>query len=238
MSPTHADLLQLAKDATNGWACAARTSREHADIWRLREAIRDIEAADLASPERDLTHELLDLITLPPDSQTDEIAVYIIVLRHTRKRSCAAIEAALSASPEAREGAVETAIGKAAVQQLERLALCPDHRDKAIGVCIVCQAEKRTREELRAEGEALRGWQTCSVEAKNGEGCGFQWRGQYVDCPSCTLTAAVKGFAARCEAAEAVAKYAAHDDGCDAYLGTAGETPCTCRLDAALKAQR
>jgi hypothetical protein len=26
---------------------------------------------------------------------------------------------------------------------MDRLALCPDHRDKATGVCIVCQAELR-----------------------------------------------------------------------------------------------
>ena len=38
------------------------------------------------APERDLQHELLDLITLMPDSQTDEIAKYICELRRTRGR--------------------------------------------------------------------------------------------------------------------------------------------------------
>lgn len=33
-------------------------------------------------------------------------------------------------------------------RQVERMALCPDHRDKATGRCIVCQAEERTRQEL------------------------------------------------------------------------------------------
>jgi hypothetical protein len=32
---------------------------------------------------------------------------------------------------------------------LERLNLCSDHRDKAAGLCIVCQAEHRTRDEYR-----------------------------------------------------------------------------------------
>ena len=34
----------------------------------------------------------------------------------------------------------------------ERLALCSDHRDKATGRCIVCQAEERTQEEMWANG--------------------------------------------------------------------------------------
>lgn len=34
-------------------------------------------------------------------------------------------------------------------RQVERLALCPDHRDKADGRCIVCVAEERTRAEVR-----------------------------------------------------------------------------------------
>lgn len=33
-------------------------------------------------------------------------------------------------------------------RQVERMALCPDHRDKGTGRCIVCQAEERTRNEL------------------------------------------------------------------------------------------
>lgn len=36
-------------------------------------------------------------------------------------------------------------------RQVERMALCPDHRDKATGRCIVCQAEERTRQELAAD---------------------------------------------------------------------------------------
>lgn len=32
---------------------------------------------------------------------------------------------------------------------IERLALCPDHRDKATGRCVVCVAEERTRREER-----------------------------------------------------------------------------------------
>jgi len=34
---------------------------------------------------------------------------------------------------------------------LDRLSLCSDHRDKATGHCVVCQAEERTRAEIRAE---------------------------------------------------------------------------------------
>lgn len=34
-------------------------------------------------------------------------------------------------------------------RQVERMALCSDHRDKATGRCIVCQAEERTRQELK-----------------------------------------------------------------------------------------
>ena len=36
-----------------------------------------------------------------------------------------------------------------AERQVERMALCPDHRDKATGRCIVCQAEERTTQEHR-----------------------------------------------------------------------------------------
>lgn len=36
-----------------------------------------------------------------------------------------------------------------AERQVDRFALCPDHRDKATGRCVVCQAEERTRIELR-----------------------------------------------------------------------------------------
>lgn len=36
-----------------------------------------------------------------------------------------------------------------AQRALERLALCPDHRDKYTGRCIVCVAEERTRRELK-----------------------------------------------------------------------------------------
>jgi hypothetical protein len=35
----------LALEATNGWACVARTKREHADIARLHTAIRALEEA-------------------------------------------------------------------------------------------------------------------------------------------------------------------------------------------------
>jgi len=35
----------------------------------------------------------------------------------------------------------------------DRLNLCPDHRDKATGVCVVCQAETRTRRMMEDEYE-------------------------------------------------------------------------------------
>lgn len=31
-------------------------------------------------------------------------------------------------------------------RQVERLALCSDHRDKATGRCVICVAEERTRQ--------------------------------------------------------------------------------------------
>ncbi len=34
-------------------------------------------------------------------------------------------------------------------RQYDRLALCPDHRDKATGRCVVCQAEDRAKQEER-----------------------------------------------------------------------------------------
>lgn len=34
-------------------------------------------------------------------------------------------------------------------RQVERLALCPDHRDKATGRCVICVAEERTRQDER-----------------------------------------------------------------------------------------
>ena len=43
-------------------------------------------AIDIELKKRDLTHELLDLITLMPDSQTQEIMDYITSLRETRSR--------------------------------------------------------------------------------------------------------------------------------------------------------
>ncbi len=39
----------------------------------------------------------------------------------------------------------------------DRLNLCPDHRDKSGDYCIVCRAETRTREELRASPGAGEG---------------------------------------------------------------------------------
>jgi hypothetical protein len=41
--------------------------------------------------------------------------------------------------------------GQLAERFIERIALCPDHRDKATGRCIVCVAEERTRGERRSE---------------------------------------------------------------------------------------
>jgi hypothetical protein len=38
-----------------------------------------------------------------------------------------------------------------ATRAYDRLALCPDHRDKASGRCIVCTAEERTRVGLQTE---------------------------------------------------------------------------------------
>lgn len=38
----------------------------------------------------------------------------------------------------------------------ERNAICPDHRDKGTGTCIVCQAETRTRREVSAELDRVR----------------------------------------------------------------------------------
>lgn len=46
----------------------------------------------------------------------------------------------------------------------DRLALCPDHRDKATGRCIVCVAEERTKRELRSSPLPQTG-QTESIRA-------------------------------------------------------------------------
>lgn len=45
---------------------------------------RDAAQAQVAE-RKDLTHELLDLITLMPDSQTDEIVAYITQLMEARR---------------------------------------------------------------------------------------------------------------------------------------------------------
>lgn len=45
-----AALLKIAKEATNGWGCYARTKREHAEIARLHTAIRTAEAANPECP--------------------------------------------------------------------------------------------------------------------------------------------------------------------------------------------
>lgn len=57
-----------------------------------------------------------------------------------------AVRAALVAE-RPRELEIERRRRGMAERQVERLALCPDHRDKATGRCIVCQAEERTRME-------------------------------------------------------------------------------------------
>ena len=44
---------------------------------------------------------------------------------------------------------IETAMLRGLEQYVNRLALCSDHRDKGAGRCIVCQAEERTRKEIR-----------------------------------------------------------------------------------------
>lgn len=41
-------------------------------------------------------------------------------------------------------------------RQYDRLALCPDHRDKATGRCIACDGETRSRRAAQAEIAALR----------------------------------------------------------------------------------
>ena len=38
----------------------------------------------------------------------------------------------------------------AQVRYVERLALCPDHRDKTSGRCVACDGERRGREEERS----------------------------------------------------------------------------------------
>jgi hypothetical protein len=55
-------------------------------------------------------------------------------------------------------------------QYRERMALCPDHRDKANGICIACQAEKRTREEMRLEVSRPSGLMTGAGNLVSGVG--------------------------------------------------------------------
>lgn len=72
----------------------------------------------------------------------------------------------------------------------ERLNLCPDHRDKASGTCIVCEAERRTAQEsaaLRSRAE----WQDMETAPRNGTQIalwgvsantaklGFWWEGNF-----------------------------------------------------------
>lgn len=71
-------------------------------------------------------------------------------------------------------------------RQLERLALCPDHRDKASGQCIVCQAETRTAESLRAQLQTITeaAQALLLVISSGSDGCGF-----YNGSPALLLTA-------------------------------------------------
>jgi hypothetical protein len=57
---------------------------------------------------------------------------------------------ALLASRDAQVGKLERMV-EIEKRAYDRLALCPDHRDKANGTCIVCKAEHVTRQELHAE---------------------------------------------------------------------------------------
>lgn len=61
----------------------------------------------------------------------------------------------LSASQEAEIARLQHRVGLE-TRAYERLELCPDHRDKTNGTCIVCMAEKRTKGELEAELSAVR----------------------------------------------------------------------------------
>lgn len=54
-----------------------------------------------------------------------------------------------------RELAITQAKLRGAEHYFERLKLCPDHRDKTGDYCIVCQAEKRTKEEARLEAKRI-----------------------------------------------------------------------------------
>jgi hypothetical protein len=57
-------------------------------------------------------------------------------------------------------------------RQYDRLALCPDHRDKVTGRCVVCIAEERTRYEAQLEREA--------------NGCEHDWQEQPGE-PACDV---------------------------------------------------
>ena len=61
----------------------------------------------------------------------------------------------------------EKALRASAEHYIERLALCPDHRDKATGRCIVCQAEERTRQELRAAAQEASAWRPIADFQRN-----------------------------------------------------------------------
>lgn len=62
----------------------------------------------------------------------------------------AQIAAALRAHGEGEQWTKENLRLRLAERQVERMALCSDHRDKVTGRCIVCVAEERTRREMRA----------------------------------------------------------------------------------------
>ena len=69
----------------------------------------------------------------------------------TDRCTCAEeLAAALASSGSPTEPEIEKAYQRA----YDRLQLCPDHRDKVNGRCIVCMAEERTRQEGASSGSA------------------------------------------------------------------------------------
>lgn len=112
---------------------------------------------------------------------------------------------------------------------LERLAICPDHRGKHDGTCIVCQAEKRTADEYRermqqAEQvlETEREWRVIADKQASGLFMQSFERGQRV----ATLTQALKD-------------YGQHPASCPKGVGIGYYKPpanavCNCGIDAAL----
>lgn len=85
------------------------------------------------------------------------------------------------AAPPVPEGDKKTAVMLEHAQHyIDRLALCADHRDKATGRCVVCQAEERTRQEVRRTAPAV-GQDTAEYHFPVGSAAPVAWEPVAID---------------------------------------------------------